>query len=253
MADPNYWKQQYFLAGRLKTFLPEKKMLVALELAPTNGKYVGYMCPPKESGCRLDRYIAVGERDKDLDDILTKQAQVFMAGIDFCPWVPSKKIRGLRPESVDVGMLAPGTATRLGIAGMGSGLAEVSKALKFDGRLLIIADEEDETTMGGQLEAILEAQDSQELEELGILGLEGDQEPAGQVLKNAGFRLIRVIRDECGLTIGVCLKRQEEKPPKPVRKRAKAVAPKRKSRPPPPPRGARTARRAFTLPKPATS
>jgi len=234
MVDPGYWKQQYFLAGRLKTFLPDRKLLCALELAPGDAKYIGYMCPAKESGSILDRYIVLGSVDDDLKDTLKKQAEVFRAGVEFRAWERGKRAANLKPESVDAVLLSPGATSRLGgVSGVGAGLAELRKALKFDGRVLIVVGEGDEATLGGRLEGVLEAQDLLDLPDLDDIGMDGPEMSAGQMLRSAGLRLVKVVRDECGLAVGVCLKREAEKAPRaPSRGRARGASGPRRSRPP---------------------
>lgn len=250
MVDPNYWKQQYFLAGKIKTLLPDKRRLCALELAPGDSKYIGYMVPDKDEGSRLDNYVVLGSVDGDLKENLKKQAEVFRTGIELRSWEPGRKAQG-RPESVDVALLAPGAASRLGSASLGAGLQEVRRLLRFDGRVLIVAGEEDEAAMGGRFESVLEAQDLADLQELDAIGLDGGEGPAGQLLRGAGLRLIRVVRDDCGLTIGMCVKREDDKTPRAPRAQRRKVqsdTAKRRSQPPSS-RGGRAARRALAAPK----
>jgi len=262
LVDPNYWKQQYFLAGKFKTLLPNKKLLVALELCPGDSKYLGYLSPDKDSGSRLDNYIALGSLERDVRDTLKKQAEVFRTGIELREWEPGRRAEG-RTESVDVALLAPGFASRLSLEGVAAGLREVQRLLASDGRVLIVAGKEDEEALGGSFETVLEAQDLADLPELDDIGLDAGEGPAGQLLRDAGLRLIRVVRDECGLTIGLCVKRLKEKTlavPR-AQRRAQAAASTRRSRPParPPPRSpsptrrGRAARRALPASQPAAS
>lgn len=238
MIDPNYWKQQYFLAGKLKSLLPDRKEISILELAPSDAKHMGYLCPEKESGNRLDRYIVLGIMKKELQDSFNQQAEIHKVAVEYRAWKPGKAADvALKKDSVDVALLTAGGAARLGPTDLGYGLAVVEKALKFDGRLLLVAGESDEVALGGKMEAILSAQDMSDLQDLEELDLEVRESAAGQVLRMAGFRLVRVVRDECGLAIGICLKREPVKVKEP-KKVAKVVSKKRSSESGPPRQGA---------------
>jgi len=232
MLDPNYWKQQYFLAGRLKTMLPpNREQYCALELAPSEHKYLGYLCPEKDSGSRLDRYIAFGEVKPDVAETLENQGQIFNVAVGFQPWESGKKLAWRSNDMVDVVLVAPTGCIRLG-GELQYALAEVSNVLTYDGRVLLVVSEEDEAMLGAKLETILGEQDLQDLDELEDLQLASSEASASQLLRSAGLRLVKVIRDECGLTVGICIKREATKAPKAPRtsKRMKKSTPRATSK-----------------------
>ncbi|CAL1131111.1 unnamed protein product [Cladocopium goreaui] len=81
---------------------------------------------------------------------------------------------------------------------------EATHALTRDGRVLLVCNEEDEQVIGGKLEEVMEAQNWKEMEESGDLPPDPEKDEMAQVLQQGKLRLVRVQRDECGLTIGVC-------------------------------------------------
>lgn len=219
VVDPNYWKQQYFLAAQLKNFFPPgpPRMLNVLELAPTDAKYLGYMTPG-EGGGRLDKYWVLGLEDDELQDKFKQQGQVFKAEVLFAQWEAGKRITNFQKDVVDAALVAPGTPASLGAAALSQGLAEVNRVMKYDARVLIVCNEDDEKVLGGSMESILDVQDAMDLEELEDLQIDDVALSSGQIFKDAGLRLIRAIRDECGLTLGVCVRRELPKVPKSMRK-----------------------------------
>lgn len=222
-VDPNYWKQQYFLAGRLKRMLPERNpQMCALELCPASTVNMGYLSPDKNSGMILDKYFVLGDPDSNLQNAFTGQATSFRAEVKFAKWEPGKRAAALSPDLLDVAMVAPGTCMRIGGTVLQSGLTEVARAMKYDARVLLVCDEDDEAVLGGRFEAILEAQDFQDVEELRDIQIADGETAPGQIIRDAGLRLVRVVRDECGLSVGICTKREEERAPKAVRKQAGA-------------------------------
>lgn len=229
MLDPGYWKQQYFLIATLKKLLPTNRpQLCALQLAPGDAKHIGYLSPDKDAqGIRLDRFIALGKVGADLQDMLEKQGDIFKVAVEFRPWRAGAEAPGLRQDSVDVALLAAGTTAGLG-SDLPAGLGEVRRALRSDGRVLIVANEEDEMALGGKMEVILEAQNLRELSELEDVKLDEGEGEAGEVFRRAGLMLLRVLRDECGLAVGICVRREqgavEEKVPGARRMRRQAAA-----------------------------
>lgn len=230
LVDPSYWSQQYFLAAKLKNYFPpNRKLHTAMELWPTSSNYLGYMTPVEGAGT-LEKYVVLGEvEDEGLRDVLGQKGTVFKTEVVFVPWGPGKKTT-MPTDLVDTALVAPGTTAILGGEALQYGLAEVSRVLKYDGRVLVVLDEEDEKALGGPMESILDAQDAWDYEELRDIDLDGVQLASGQIFRDARLRLISVIRDDCGLTLGVCVKREEPKVPKSVRK-AKAKTKASASRP----------------------
>ncbi|CAE8740308.1 unnamed protein product [Polarella glacialis] len=160
-------------------------------------------------------YIVMGEVDDEVftADVKKKfedQGPFFKTIVEFQTWKPGAPAVGLRKESADLALLSAGTAARLKVRDLGQGLAEVRKALRSDGRVLIIANEEDEDVLGGKLEVILEAQDLKDLRDLEGVRLGTNEAAPGQVLRDSGLRLLQVFRDECGLAIGVCARREDK-------------------------------------------
>mmetsp|Transcript_61955 Transcript_61955/g.134258 ORF Transcript_61955/g.134258 Transcript_61955/m.134258 type:complete len:335 (+) Transcript_61955:79-1083(+) len=228
-ADPNYWQQQQFLASALKKALPNRGgKFVALELSPADPRHIGYLKPDAGPvpGTTLSRYIGLGKVSDDLRQQFGQQGEYQRVGFQWIEWEAGKRAEKLQSESVDVALVAEGTSARLG-RDLRYGLAEVLRALKFDGRVIIIANQADEAVLGGDLQAILEYQNQQDISELRDLeetgAISGNSAPPGQVLRLAGLRLVRTLRDECGLSLGVCVRRDERKVPRTPRA-TKAVA-----------------------------
>lgn len=220
MLDPNYWKQQQFLAEKLRKYLPQRKLIKALEICPNDHKHLGYLVPAEGSGCRLDRYIAFGELTDDVIGTVRQQGDYFKVEVECLDWTPSMRISVsatdliIKKDNLDVALVAEGTSARHR-ACLPAYLKYVSTLLKPDGRLIFLANEEDEKALGGRLEGTIQQQDLEELEELKQLGiddLDGADDPVGLMLRESGFRLARSVRDDCGLTVGVCIKRQAPPP-----------------------------------------
>lgn len=241
MVDPQYWQQQYFLADKLKKVIPDKSF-TALEVMPKDAKHLGYLCRDKEqqveTGFYLDCYYAMGQVTEDIQKEFERQGEIFSVATRFVewkasapreePWRPMVRKAGEETASpakisVDVALFPQGMAAGLGPQ-LGSGLKAAAKVLKYDGRLLLVATPEDEEALGGKLETLLESQDLQDLEDMQELVDIGNMEAiSGQVLRLSGLRLMRVVRGECDLAIGVCFLREDA--PKSPAKAAKARRP----------------------------
>jgi len=200
IVDPAYWGQQGFLAGTLKKMLPRRKNIIALELEPADAKHLSYMRPAEDSGCRLDRYVVLGSVDKTLYEEFKNQGNIYKARTEIFNWVPGQKADG-DIAAIDVALLSAGTITRLGPVAVCQGLSEVRRVLRASGRVIIVANEADETTLGSKLENFVEG-------EAGLESLETGSTAAqfAQSLRSAGLRLEGALRDDCGLVLGICLK-----------------------------------------------
>ena len=235
MADPGYWKQQYFLAGNLKQFLPPSRdEITAMQLAPNDCKYLGYLAPDKmpekETGARLMQYLVLGPVSGIQKYEFEKQCKVYSVAAGFREW--QRDMLNLDPrKDVHVGLISAGTAARLGGRILSEGLAQLAAALTRDGRVLLVCNEEDEKVIGGNLEDVMEAQNWKEMEESGDLPPDPEKDAAVEVLQKSKLRLVRVQRDECGLAIGVCAGLYKPKMvKKPVVKATKAAGARRSRR-----------------------
>jgi len=210
MADPGYWKQQYFLAANLKQLLPPNRdEITAMQLAPNDCKYLGYLAPDKMpdketgEGVKLEQYLVLGPVSGIQKYEFEKQCKVYSVAAGFREW--QRDVLNLVPrKDVHVGVVSAGTAARLGGRILSEGLVQLAAALTRDGRVLLVCNEEDEKVIGGKLEDVMEAQNWKEMEESGDLPPDPEKDEMAQVLQQGKLRLVRVQRDECGLTIGVC-------------------------------------------------
>ncbi|CAE7193377.1 unnamed protein product [Symbiodinium natans] len=151
---------QYFLADTLKQFLPPNRdTFTAMQLAPDDIKYVGYLAPDKEkSPIRLTEWVVLGPVSEVMKYDFKNQCEVYAVNPCFRQW--QKDVDKVIPlKDIHVGVVASGTAKRLGKKIFIQGLAQVSAALTADGRAILVCDEEDEEVLGGKLEDILEAQE----------------------------------------------------------------------------------------------
>ncbi|CAK9024934.1 unnamed protein product [Durusdinium trenchii] len=242
MADPGYWKQQHFLAGNLKQLLPPSRdEFIAMQLAPNDCKYLGYLAPQQMPGKdagekKLLQYLVLGPVSGIQKYEFEKQCKVYSVAAGFRDW--EKNILNLVPKpEVHVGVVAAGTAARLGGRILREGLLQLAAALTRDGRILLIVNEEDEKVIGGKLEDVMEAQEWQELMKSGDLPPDPEKEEMAEVLEKGKLRLVRVQRDECGLAVGVCaglFKPKVVKRPKAAAAKASAGSPREKKvrRPP---------------------
>ncbi|CAE7763628.1 unnamed protein product [Symbiodinium sp. CCMP2592] len=222
MADPGYWKQQYYLASELKQFLPpNRKTITAMQLAPEDIKYVGYLAPDKEkSPNKLTEYVILGPVSDVLKYEFKNQCEVYAVNPSFRQW--QKDVDKVIPrKDVHIAVVAAGTAKRLGKKILIQGLAQVSAALTAEGRALLVCDAQDEEVLGGKMEELLEAQEWKDLEKTGDLPPDPEKTAALEVLQQGRLRLMRVFRDECGLAVGLCV--EEKKPAQARKKRARPV------------------------------
>eukprot|EP00434_Breviolum_minutum_P007397 symbB.v1.2.006528.t1/scaffold389.1/size214891/3 len=226
---------QYFLAGNLKQFLPPSRdEITAMQLAPNDCKYLGYLAPDKmpekETGARLMQYLVLGPVSGIQKYEFEKQCKVYSVAAGFREW--QRDMLNLDPrKDVHVGLISAGTAARLGGRILSEGLAQLAAALTRDGRVLLVCNEEDEKVIGGNLEDVMEAQNWKEMEESGDLPPDPEKDAAVEVLQKSKLRLVRVQRDECGLAIGVCAGLYKPKMvKKPVVKATKAAGARRSRR-----------------------
>ncbi|CAE7864895.1 unnamed protein product, partial [Symbiodinium necroappetens] len=189
MADPGYWKQQYYLASELKQFLPpNRKTITAMQLAPEDIKYVGYLAPDKEkSPNKLTEYVILGPVSDVLKYEFKNQCEVYAVNPSFRQW--QKDVDKVIPrKDVHIAVVAAGTAKRLGKKILIQGLAQVSAALTAEGRALLVCDAQDEEVLGGKMEELLEAQEWKDLEKTGDLPPDPEKTAALEVLQQGRLR-----------------------------------------------------------------
>jgi len=214
--------RQYYLASELKQFLPpNRKTITAMQLAPEDIKYVGYLAPDKEkSPNKLTEYVILGPVSDVLKYEFKNQCEVYAVNPSFRQW--QKDVDKVIPrKDVHIAVVAAGTAKRLGKKILIQGLAQVSAALTAEGRALLVCDAQDEEVLGGKMEELLEAQEWKDLEKTGDLPPDPEKTAAMEVLQQGRLRLMRVFRDECGLAVGLCV--EEKKPAQARKKRARPV------------------------------
>lgn len=242
-VNPDYWKQQWYLAGVFKEYLPTQiSDIIVMELAPVDGKLIGYIAPDedmrKQYGCRLDMFLALGSSGSSsaqLTEFMKQQGTINKVGTKLIPWQPGKKTeeKYISKETIDLAVVNKGTSASLGIKQLGQGLAEMRRLLTPNGRMLILTNKDDEKILGGSLGDILASQDSEELADLvDESGASMAKQTVGaQLLRNAGLLLVKNVPDDCGLSMGVAVKRDQTVEAKAVpravrRKRAREQAAK---------------------------
>eukprot|EP00435_Cladocopium_sp_Y103_P020353 s1126_g4.t5 len=206
------WRRAVLLMKTLE--LREMKPDVAvcstlIAAAPNDCKYLGYLAPDKMpdketgEGVKLEQYLVLGPVSGIQKYEFEKQCKVYSVAAGFREW--QRDVLNLVPrKDVHVGVVSAGTAARLGGRILSEGLVQLAAALTRDGRVLLVCNEEDEKVIGGKLEDVMEAQNWKEMEESGDLPPDPEKDEMAQVLQQGKLRLVRVQRDECGLTIGVC-------------------------------------------------
>lgn len=180
--------------------LPRRKNLIALELEPANARHISYMRPAEESGSRLDQYIVLGSVESKLGEELIQQGKMCRVKTEFRTWAPGQKADS-RLAAIDVALVSAGTIKRLGPSAVCQGLAEVCKVLKSSGRVIIVANKDDEAALGGKLESFVEGETGPELLKTGSAAA-----TFAQSLRATGLRLEGALPDDCGLVLGICLK-----------------------------------------------
>jgi len=210
VLDPGYWKRQNFITANVRELLPHpwtKEDLSVAEFQPTGSLLIGYLQPPKkkddeEKGLSINivRYVSIGKVDDNVRVQMKSAGEQYGLDIDFAEWEPGSK--SSVTELVDVALVNYKVMAQLGPT-LGDAFKELRRLLVNDGRLILITDEDDEFTLGGSFEKVFEAQELKDLEELEGLSFETGTS-AGQVLRDAKLRLMKITRDfECGLTLAL--------------------------------------------------
>ncbi|CAK8999814.1 unnamed protein product [Durusdinium trenchii] len=213
-ADKDYMDRQFFVAGTLHVLLPKAKPnsgLTALELEPTDGRYIGFLRPGAEEVAKkkwyLDEYIAVGrtvfEAETDQVKKLKKEANAQGAKPRFQGWVNPSERWQVDKGSVDMALLSDGAMERLG-SRREAALMELRRVLKPSGRLYAVASNEDAKAFKGDWADGMK----------------------GSVFDQAGFELVAAKQGECGLTVGYWRKKGIRKKKKIREAKAFAVNPK---------------------------
>ncbi|CAJ1417733.1 unnamed protein product [Effrenium voratum] len=202
---------------------PNRDEITAMQLAPEDFKYLGYLVSKEKTpASQLKNFLVMGPVSGIQKYECEKQCKVYSVAPGFREW--QQDILNLVPKKeAHVGIVAAGTAVRLGARILTEGLIQLAAALTPDGRILLVCNEEDEEVIGGKLEDVLEAQEYKEMEAEGDLPPDPEKDAASRVLQQGRLRLVRVQRDECGLAIGVCAGRFKPRVGK-KRRAAKAKA-----------------------------
>ncbi|CAE7176059.1 unnamed protein product [Symbiodinium microadriaticum] len=185
---------QYYLASELKQFLPpNRKTITAMQLAPEDIKYVGYLAPDKEkSPNKLTEYVILGPVSDVLKYEFKNQCEVYAVNPSFRQW--QKDVDKVIPrKDVHIAVVAAGTAKRLGKKILIQGLAQVSAALTAEGRALLVCDAQDEEVLGGKMEELLEAQEWKDLEKTGDLPPDPEKTAALEVLQRGRLRQLFLV------------------------------------------------------------
>mmetsp|Transcript_30667 Transcript_30667/g.57385 ORF Transcript_30667/g.57385 Transcript_30667/m.57385 type:complete len:309 (+) Transcript_30667:48-974(+) len=229
LVDPGYWKQQYYLVDTLKKLLPNRARVTAMQLAPEDVKYVGYLGgnnAQEDFPIKLAEYVILGPVSDVLQYEFKNQCEVYAVNPVFRPW--QKDVSKVIPrKDIHVAVVGSGTAKRLGKKILVQGLEQISAALTSEGRALLVCNEEDEEIIGGKMEEIMEAQEWKDMEKNGDVPPDPEKNAKLEALSSSNLRLLQVFRDECGLAIGLCV--EEQKPGK--KKRAAAKGTTRGARP----------------------
>lgn len=206
-VDPTFWARQTFVAETLEYLLPkpeQKELLVALEIEPTDGRYVKLLKPDSKA-FYVDAMIFIGtglyEASKEDLKKLRNEAVALSAAPRFQSWSVKEKFK-LRSNTIDLVLFSDTAVTRLG-ASFETCLLEAKRVMRDNARMYLIVDEEDEKRLGGKFEEGLK----------------------GSMFDRAGF-ICAAARREHGVVVSCLIKRQTEKTAA-GKKKKKIASPKR--------------------------
>jgi len=192
---PDYWRKQNFVCDALDSYLPparKKAKLKVLDVEPVDARYWAYL-KPIDRGWYIDEVIVVGGGIMNLDGGTTKSMADAAGGLsarfEILQWRAPTTPFGLKLQSIDIVLLSDGAIKRLG-SRLENALKNTRRVLKDQGRVLYVADEEDERALGAPMEK--------------------DFSGASPMAKY-GFEIVTTKRD-CGLAVGYMKKRQATAP-----------------------------------------